>query len=39
MSVFAALAALRERGLASIVCEGGPTLAAQLVNAGLVDEL
>jgi riboflavin biosynthesis pyrimidine reductase len=34
-----ALAALRERGLANIVCEGGPSLAAQLVNAGLVDEL
>lgn len=34
-----ALAALRVRGLASIVCEGGPTLAAQLVKANLVDEL
>lgn len=30
---------LRERGLASIVCEGGPQLAVQLVNAGLVDEV
>ena len=32
------IAALRERGLASIVCEGGPSLAAQLIDAGLVDE-
>jgi riboflavin biosynthesis pyrimidine reductase len=34
-----ALAALRARGLTSIVCEGGPALAAQLVAAHLVDEL
>ncbi|MEO7007449.1 MAG: dihydrofolate reductase family protein [Terrimesophilobacter sp.] len=33
------LAALRARGLANIVCEGGPTLAAHLVKAKLVDEL
>jgi riboflavin biosynthesis pyrimidine reductase len=32
------IAALRERGLASIVCEGGPSLAAQLLDAGIVDE-
>ena len=31
--------ALRDAGYASIVCEGGPSLAAQLVAAGLVDEL
>ena len=37
--VHLAIAALRERGLTSIVCEGGPTLATQLVNADLVDEL
>lgn len=30
--------ALRDAGLASIVCEGGPGLARQLVIAGLVDE-
>jgi riboflavin biosynthesis pyrimidine reductase len=35
----AALAALRERGLAQVLCEGGPTLLAALVKAGLVDEL
>lgn len=31
--------ALRVRGLESIVCEGGPMLAAQFIEAGLVDEL
>lgn len=34
-----ALAALRERGHAHVLCEGGPALAAALVAAGLVDEL
>ncbi len=32
------IAALRASGFASIVCEGGPGLARQLVVAGLVDE-
>ncbi len=32
----AALAALRARGIASVLCEGGPTLAARLLAAGLV---
>lgn len=31
--------ALRDRAWASIVCEGGPTLAAELLRARLVDEL
>ena len=35
----AAVAALAERGLMRILCEGGPTLLGQLVDAGLVDEL
>lgn len=35
----ALLEALRERGWASVACEGGPTLAAELLGAGLVDEL
>jgi riboflavin biosynthesis pyrimidine reductase len=35
----AMIAALRQRGYNSIVCEGGPTLAAQLLDADLVDEL
>lgn len=33
------LAALRARGVARVVCEGGPSLAALLLAAGLVDEL
>jgi riboflavin biosynthesis pyrimidine reductase len=35
----AALDALRDRGLARVHCEGGPTLLAQLVAADLLDEL
>jgi riboflavin biosynthesis pyrimidine reductase len=34
----AIIGALRARGLSSIVCEGGPSLAAQMLDAGLVDE-
>lgn len=33
------LAAVRSVGYRSIVCEGGPSLAAQFVAAGLVDEV
>jgi riboflavin biosynthesis pyrimidine reductase len=33
------VAALRERGMTSIVCEGGPSLAAQLLSAHMVDEV
>lgn len=33
------LSALREQGCFSVVCEGGPSLAAQLVAAGLLDEV
>ena len=35
----AALQALGERGWAAVLCEGGPTLNAQLARAGLIDEL
>jgi riboflavin biosynthesis pyrimidine reductase len=35
----AARVALRERGLTRLLCEGGPTLFADLAQAGLVDEL
>lgn len=35
----AAIDALHRLGYHRIVCEGGPTLAGQLVNAGVVDEL
>lgn len=33
------LAALAERGLRRILCEGGPTLFAEIAGAGCVDEL
>jgi len=33
------IAALHSRGLLSIVCEGGPSLAAQLLAGGLLDEV
>ncbi len=35
----AALAALRARGIASVLCEGGPTLAAHLLEMNLVDRV
>lgn len=35
----ALVGALRDHGFATIVCEGGPTLAGQLIDADLVDEL
>lgn len=34
-----ALAALAERGLTRVLCEGGPELMGRLVTAGVVDEL
>jgi diaminohydroxyphosphoribosylaminopyrimidine deaminase / 5-amino-6-(5-phosphoribosylamino)uracil reductase len=34
-----ALEALRERGIASVLCEGGPTLAARLLERDLVDRI
>jgi riboflavin biosynthesis pyrimidine reductase len=40
LDLAAALARLaREQGVALLLCEGGPRLAAQLVAAGLLDEL
>jgi riboflavin-specific deaminase-like protein len=33
------MAELRERGVRALLCEGGPRLHAQLIEAGLVDEL
>lgn len=39
MSATDILSALRARGLRRVVCEGGPSLAGQLLDAGLVDEL
>lgn len=35
----AILDALADRGLSRVVCEGGPTLASQFVQAGAIDEL
>ncbi|GAC1396496.1 MAG: bifunctional diaminohydroxyphosphoribosylaminopyrimidine deaminase/5-amino-6-(5-phosphoribosylamino)uracil reductase RibD [Vulcanimicrobiaceae bacterium] len=34
-----ALATLRGRGIASVLCEGGPTLGGHLLAAGLVDRI
>jgi len=39
LDLAAALEALRGRGIASVLCEGGPTLAARLVESGLVDRI
>jgi riboflavin biosynthesis pyrimidine reductase len=39
MTAVAIVAALRGAGFAGIVCEGGPSLAAQFVRAGVVDEV
>jgi riboflavin biosynthesis pyrimidine reductase len=38
LDLAAGLAALAERGLTRVLCEGGPGLAAQFLKAGLVDE-
>ena len=35
----AALAELRARGLADVLCEGGPTIMTGLIAAGALDEL
>ena len=35
----AGLAALHDRGLRQLLCEGGPTLLGDLLTAGLVDEI
>jgi len=37
LSLAAALRALRERGITSLLCEGGPTVAGHLLTEGLVD--
>jgi riboflavin biosynthesis pyrimidine reductase len=39
VSLATALAALADRGLRSVLCEGGPALLGQLVADGLLDEL
>lgn len=37
LDMYAALRALRERGIATVLCEGGPTMAGHLFDRGLVD--
>jgi diaminohydroxyphosphoribosylaminopyrimidine deaminase/5-amino-6-(5-phosphoribosylamino)uracil reductase len=37
INLAAALHALRERGITSLLCEGGPTVAGHLLSDGLVD--
>lgn len=37
LNLAAALRALRERGITSLLCEGGPTVAGHLLTEGLVD--
>ena len=39
VDIAALLAEVRRRGVRSVLCEGGPTLNAELVRAGGVDEL
>ena len=39
LDLTAAMSALREYGVQSVLCEGGPTLAARLLTAGLIDRL
>ncbi len=36
LDLAAGLVALRERGIATVLCEGGPTLAGRLLARGLV---
>jgi diaminohydroxyphosphoribosylaminopyrimidine deaminase/5-amino-6-(5-phosphoribosylamino)uracil reductase len=37
LDLAAAMKALRERGIATVLCEGGPTLGARLIEADVVD--
>jgi diaminohydroxyphosphoribosylaminopyrimidine deaminase/5-amino-6-(5-phosphoribosylamino)uracil reductase len=39
LDLAAALEALQRRGISSVLCEGGPTLAARLLAGGLVDRV
>jgi diaminohydroxyphosphoribosylaminopyrimidine deaminase/5-amino-6-(5-phosphoribosylamino)uracil reductase len=39
LDLTAALAALRERDIATVLCEGGPTLAGRLLAGGLVQRI
>lgn len=39
LDLHAALVALRDAGISSVLCEGGPTLAGRLIAAGLVERI
>jgi diaminohydroxyphosphoribosylaminopyrimidine deaminase/5-amino-6-(5-phosphoribosylamino)uracil reductase len=39
LDIAAALRALRQAGVTSVLCEGGPTLAGAALNAGVVDRV
>lgn len=39
LDVFRAMQTLREAGIQSVLCEGGPTLGARLIAAGVVDRV
>ncbi len=39
LNLASALCALRERGVTTVLCEGGPTFASALIAAGLVDRI
>jgi diaminohydroxyphosphoribosylaminopyrimidine deaminase / 5-amino-6-(5-phosphoribosylamino)uracil reductase len=39
LDLYAALIGLRSRGIASVLCEGGPTLAGRLLAKGLVQRI
>jgi riboflavin biosynthesis pyrimidine reductase len=39
LDLVAALRALRERGVTTVLCEGGPTLAGRLLAAGVVQRV
>ncbi len=39
LDLVAAMRVLRARGIATVLCEGGPTLAARLLEAGQVDRV
>lgn len=39
LDIAAGLQALRERGITSVLCEGGPTMAGHLLNLGVIDRI
>lgn len=39
LDIAQSMRALKDRGIASVLCEGGPTMAGHLLGAGLVDRI